>query len=343
VHRMLIKHGVHFGFYIGSPPAFAVMEKYGSIPKAFLGLVGYLPLYIINLPTLLPLFLVGHVLYCCKVFPISRVSNLWLRLYTRSTKHTNNVVIIIPLLQESIFEEMLTESVPQMVIQIVNNSLTHVWTPLSYFSTAMSSIMICNGIWRLVYFRLYLKIAIDAIPTDLSDEIFNFSSIEVGTNGTHPIGGVSGVKSDPLIELKTVVSHSSETVPTEGISEELSPLIQRHISASIAELKAEMAHQKVEILSQLRSEAIALEERVTEKQLQILSSALIPPKRQIASVAVMTQSCHAVRFPVSVWHRLSRLHEFRLHVRCSHAKIHPPLPSFCRSAYCPSILFSYSS
>jgi hypothetical protein len=187
---------------------------------------------------------------------------LWLRLYTRSTKHTNNVVIIIPLLQESIFEEMLTESVPQMVIQIVNNSLTNVWTPLSYFSTAMSSIMILNGIWRLVYYRLYLKIAIDAIPTDLSDEIFKFSSIE---EGTHPIGSVSGVKSDPLIEMKTVESHSSET-------EELSPLIQRHISASIAELKAEMEHQKVEILSQLRSEAIALEERVTEKQLQILSS-----------------------------------------------------------------------
>ena len=114
--RMLTKHGIHFGFYIGSPPAFAVMEKYDSIPKAFLGLACYLPLYVINLPVLLPLFLAGHVLYCCIVFPISRVSNLWLRLYTRSTKHTSSVVIIIPLLQESIFEEMLTESVPQMVI-----------------------------------------------------------------------------------------------------------------------------------------------------------------------------------------------------------------------------------
>jgi hypothetical protein len=77
--RMLVKHGVYFGCYIGKPPAFAVMQKYDSIPKALLGFVGYLPLYIINLPFSLPLFLVGHVLYCCKVFPISRVSNLWLR------------------------------------------------------------------------------------------------------------------------------------------------------------------------------------------------------------------------------------------------------------------------
>jgi hypothetical protein len=152
--RMLMRHGIHFSFYIGKPPAFAVMEKYDSIPKALMGLAGYFPLYIINLPLSLPLFLVGHVLYCCKVFPISRVSNVWLKLYTRSDKHASNDVILLPLLQESIFEEMLTESVPQMVIQIVNNTFTNVWSPLSYFSTAMSGIMILNGIWRLVYVTL---------------------------------------------------------------------------------------------------------------------------------------------------------------------------------------------
>jgi hypothetical protein len=201
--RMLIKYGVHFGFYIGKPPAFAVMDKYDSIPKALLGLAGYLPLYIINLPVSLPLFLVGHVLYCCKVFPITRVSNLWLRLYTRSTKHTSSVNIIIPLLQESIFEEMLTESVPQMVIQIVNNTLTNVWSPLSYFSTAMSGVMIINGIWRLVYYRLYLKIKIDAIPTDLSNDVFKFKYIQ---EGEMPLGRSVGNKVAPEFEMSSIVS-----------------------------------------------------------------------------------------------------------------------------------------
>ena len=201
--RMLVKHGVHFGFYIGKPPAFAVMEKYDSIPKALLGFVGYFPLYIINLPISLPLFLVGHVLYCCKVFPISRVSNLWLRLYTRSNKHTSSVVIIIPLLQESIFEEMLTESVPQMVIQIVNNTFTNVWSPLSIFSTGMSAVMILNGIWRLVYYRLYLKIKIDAIPTDLSNDVFKFASIEEGES---PLGKSLDAKVAPELELSSIVS-----------------------------------------------------------------------------------------------------------------------------------------
>jgi hypothetical protein len=201
--RMLVKHGVHFSFYFGKPPAFAVMDKYDSIPKALLGLVGYLPLYIINLPISLPLFLVGHVLYCCKVFPISRVSNLWLRLYTRSNKHTSSVVIIIPLLQESIFEEMLTESVPQMIIQIVNNTFTNVWNPLSYFSTAMSALMILNGIWRLLYYRLYLKIKMNAIPTDLSNDVFKFKSIEEGDS---PLGRSLDAKVAPELELSTIVS-----------------------------------------------------------------------------------------------------------------------------------------
>ena len=204
--RMLLKHGVHFGFYIGKPPAFAVMEKYDSIPKALLGLAGYLPLYIINLPVSLPLFLAGHVLYCCKVFPISRVSNLWLRIYTRSTRHTSSVVIIIPLLQQSIFEEMLTESVPQMIIQIVNNSYTNVWTPLSYFSTIMSGVMILNGLWRLVYYRIYLKIAIHAIPTDLEDAVFNFSSIEVGERPLGKTASSAKIAQQPVLELNSIVT-----------------------------------------------------------------------------------------------------------------------------------------
>jgi hypothetical protein len=210
--RMLAKHGVQFGFYIGKPPAFAVMEKYDSIPKVLLGLTGYIPLYIINLPVLLPLFLVGHVLYCCKVFPISRVSNTWLRLYTRSNRHASSVNIIIPLLQESIFEEMLTESVPQMIIQIVNNTLTATWSPVSYFSTAMSSAMILNGIWRLAYYRIYLKVPINEIPTDLSCEIFTMESVEEGENALiraatakvspeNVVGDVASVVRDPCIFL----------------------------------------------------------------------------------------------------------------------------------------------
>ena len=80
------------------------------------------------------------------------------------------------------------------------------WSTLSYFSTIMSGLMILNGIWRLVYapqpltstphfrfkfhqcaryYRLYLKIKIDASPTDLSQDVFKFASIEEGES---PLG-----------------------------------------------------------------------------------------------------------------------------------------------------------
>ncbi len=42
----------------------------------------HLPFYILNLPTIFPLFLAGHFLYCAKLIPLSNVSNVWLRFYT---------------------------------------------------------------------------------------------------------------------------------------------------------------------------------------------------------------------------------------------------------------------
>ena len=96
---------------------------------------------------------------------------------------------------------MLTESVPQMIIQIVNNTLTNGWGPLSYFSTSMSALMILDGVWRLVYYRLYLKIKIDAIPTDLSRDVFNFQCIAEGENS---LG--KSVKAEILLEMGSIVS-----------------------------------------------------------------------------------------------------------------------------------------
>jgi hypothetical protein len=50
--------------------------------KLMYGFLIHLPFYILNLPTILPLFLAGHFLYCAKLMPLSNVSNVWLRWYT---------------------------------------------------------------------------------------------------------------------------------------------------------------------------------------------------------------------------------------------------------------------
>jgi hypothetical protein len=45
----------------------------------------------------------------------------------------------VNLLQESIFEEIVTESLPQLIIQAVNQTLTKEWTTIGYLSMFMSA------------------------------------------------------------------------------------------------------------------------------------------------------------------------------------------------------------
>jgi len=126
-------------------------------PKVIYGFLVHLPFYILNLPTILPLFLAGHFLYCAKLIPLSNVSNMWLRLYTGTIPcvtfsqcvvgessfagrrdHDSKSSIIVHLLQESIFEEIVAESLPQLIIQAINQTMNREWTTLGYISIIMS-------------------------------------------------------------------------------------------------------------------------------------------------------------------------------------------------------------
>jgi hypothetical protein len=53
--------------------------------------------------------------------------------------HDSRSSIIVHLLQESIFEEILTESLPQLAIQAVNQTLNNEWTNLGLVSIIMCS------------------------------------------------------------------------------------------------------------------------------------------------------------------------------------------------------------
>lgn len=81
------------------------------------------------------------------------------------------VVIDKHILNESLYSEILFESLPQIVLQVVNNVyLGTSWTFVSYISVVVSGINILNGIYRVAYYKYYLKINLVDIP---------------GTNYTH--------------------------------------------------------------------------------------------------------------------------------------------------------------
>jgi hypothetical protein len=51
--------------------------------------------------------------------------------------HDSRISIILNLLQESIFEEIITESLPQLAIQALNQTLNNEWTSLGLVSIVM--------------------------------------------------------------------------------------------------------------------------------------------------------------------------------------------------------------
>ena len=144
-------------------------------PKLIYGFLVHLPFYILNLPTIFPLFLAGHFLYCAKLIPLSNVSNVWLRFYTGMCldasllqlnwtfrnfhsgrrDHDSRSSIIVNLLQESIFEEIVTESMPQLIIQAVNQTLNQEWTTLGFASMFMSATRFAPA-HRLLFIARYL-------------------------------------------------------------------------------------------------------------------------------------------------------------------------------------------
>ena len=60
------------------------------------------------------------------------------------------------LLQESIFEEILTESLPQLAIQAVNQTLNKEWTNLGYVSIVMFVTRFALTEMRARLFRTWL-------------------------------------------------------------------------------------------------------------------------------------------------------------------------------------------
>lgn len=136
-------------------------EKHDSIPKLisywvlwiflvagqFAYLIAYVFWFGINIPLLLPWFILGIFLFQSKVWSIGPVWNFWVTRWTGSDRFNqpDKVIIDTGLLNESLFSEFLMETLPQLIIQSFNNQLTNLWTPIGYFSAALSVAIALNG------------------------------------------------------------------------------------------------------------------------------------------------------------------------------------------------------
>jgi hypothetical protein len=131
-----------------------------------LGIVWYAVMTIF----LLAWLVVGLFLYQTKMLAIGKVWNYWFYTWTQSNEFDKEINLDATVLNESLFYEFLLETVPQILIQSVNNSLIYNGRlpAISVFSLSMSVFMAINGIYRYGYYLLWKKIKFDEIPLPLA-------------------------------------------------------------------------------------------------------------------------------------------------------------------------------
>jgi hypothetical protein len=113
---------------------------------------------------------VGLFLYQTKMLAIGKVWNTWFYTWTQCNDYNKEISLDASVLNESLFYEFLFETVPQIAIQSINNSLIYKGNipPVSLFSLAMSIFIAINGIYRYGYYLLWKGTKFDEIPLPLT-------------------------------------------------------------------------------------------------------------------------------------------------------------------------------
>ena len=112
----------------------------------------------------------GLFLYQTKMLAIGKVWNTWFYTWTQCSDFDKEIGLDASVLNESLFYEFMLETVPQIAIQSVNNSLIYTGNlpAISLFSLAISIFIAINGIYRYGYYLLWKGIKFDEIPLPLA-------------------------------------------------------------------------------------------------------------------------------------------------------------------------------
>ena len=254
-------------------------EEHDSIPKMIffvcqwvvfvliqgVVLVLYLSWFPLNVAFALVWIPVGMLLFQLKLLCVRQVWNTWMYFYNGETDFCRDVSsgsVDVALLNESIVTEFFLETLPQLIIQAVNNTLTNEWGSLvTTLSFGTSGFLIVNSIYRYGYHVVYLGKLIKDVPVgivELADEddkdqkrqalgkIFDAANLVV-QQATDVMGGLSmaGTKAHNIPNgrthiRKSVVSRMIESVHAKNIVSEaiLRAELKMSMGASVAPLPA---------------------------------------------------------------------------------------------------------
>jgi len=171
-------------FYLVPVPERLLFAEYDSLYKVIVTFITLIPFVILNSPFLIPWTFLGCLLYNVKAFAFRPVSNLWTHVWTgavfakegtalheqrlRDIEDAAYKPVDDRVLNESLMAHILFETFPITAVQFINNFAANAWTPLGYFSIAFSLFNSCSGVYRIVYYRMYLGTPFAEIPVDFT-------------------------------------------------------------------------------------------------------------------------------------------------------------------------------
>ena len=148
---------------------------------------------------------------------MGKVRNFWYRRWRgfESKYGDINADIDLKLLNQSLFATFVLESVPQLVIQVINNSLNNTWTAFTVLSVLASLYMLFCGIWKFIYWWWWCGLPLGKVPLSnplgfLGDYVPAFQGLQLDNNKN--IRAIS--VSNPMIELNNGAEGGSSTMST---------------------------------------------------------------------------------------------------------------------------------
>lgn len=194
--RELYRESAYAKFRVLSMPQSLLFDRYESFPKTVITCIIAIPFVLINLPFLLPWYLLGSFLFISKALAITAVSDAWYTLWTgitrttttteedengregqegnttQSTRATSGIIIIDKsALNSSLLVHALFETTPILIIQIINSTFLGTWDAISIASITFSILNAATMLYRIGYYRIYhadQHPTIDDIPVDLT-------------------------------------------------------------------------------------------------------------------------------------------------------------------------------
>jgi hypothetical protein len=110
--------------------------------------------------------LLGLFFFHTKLFSLNSVWKFWANVWKSAEKY--EVLYDTDLnhenYHESIFSIVFMETFPHFILQITNNTLLKVWTPVAILSTCTSALMLASTIYQFFYYRLWKGNELSEIP-----------------------------------------------------------------------------------------------------------------------------------------------------------------------------------